>query len=224
MDIKKTNEIAPTKINCLIYAPSGNGKTTLLGTLEEKTLIVSLESGLLSLMGKEIDYVDIEGSDGLEKINHIRKILPEIMNSDYVNVCFDSMTEISAAFLDCAKAEFPDARQSLPRYGLYNEMMTKFIKVTRDMNKNVFYTALEKCDKDEVGRRFLLPEITGSISSKCVAYFDLVFNLQVFEKDGEKVRALLTGAKDGYVCKDRSGKLDEYEKPNLQDIINKVFN
>lgn len=225
MDIKKTNEITPTEMNCLVYAPSGNGKTTLASTLPlDETLIVSFEGGLLSLRKFDIDYIEIGGSDGVARINFLRKVLPEIMNAKHKNIYFDSLTEIAADFLEVAKVEFPDARQSLPRFGYYNEMITKFLKITRNMKKNVFYTALEKTDKDEVGRRYNLPDLTGSIASKCPAMFDFVFNLRVFEKDGEKVRALLTEAKDGYICKDRSGVLDEYEQPNLQNIINKVFN
>jgi hypothetical protein len=92
------------------------------------------------------------------------------------------------------------------------------------MNKNIFYTALEKVDKDELNRRFMLPDIVGSIAHKCPAYFDFVFNLRVFEKDNIKVRKLLTRAQDGYLCKDRSGELSEYEDANLGLIIKKVFN
>jgi phage nucleotide-binding protein len=224
MEIKQTNKVTATKINCLIYSPSGHGKTTLASTLDGKTLVLSLESGLLSLRNFNIDYVEITGSNGIERINSLKKLLPEIVASDYDNIYIDSLSEISSAFVDVAKKDFPDVRQTMPMYGLYNELMTKFIKYTRDMNKNIFYTALEKVDKDELNRRFMLPDIIGSIAHKCPAYFDFVFNLRVFEKDNIKVRKLLTRAQDGYLCKDRSGELSEYEDANLGLIIKKVFN
>lgn len=224
MNIQNTNDIKPTKINCLIVGESGSGKTTLAKTLNGKTLIVSLESGLLSLKDSSIDYVNIEGNDGVQKVEHIKKLLPEIIASDYDNIYFDSLTDIAACFVEYAKKEYPDDRQTMKMFGYYGDMITKFIKYTRDMNKNVFYTALEKVTTDDVGRRFVLPDMMGAIASKSNAYFDFVMNLRVFEKDGEKVRALLTSSGGGYICKDRSGKLEEYEKPNLGDIINKVFN
>jgi len=223
MEIKSTQDITASKINCLIYAPSGFGKTTLAGTLEGKTIIVSLESGLLSLKSKKIDYVEIKGANGVDKINNLKVILGEIVKSDYENVYFDSLSEIAQAFVEVAKRDFPDARQTMPMYGLYNDLITKFIKYTRDMEKNVFYTALEKVDKDELNRKTFLPDIVGSIATKCPAYFDFVFNLRIIEKDNQKARKLLTNAQEGYTCKDRSGCLDVYEDADLGAIIRKVF-
>ena len=111
----------------------------------------------------------------------------------------------------------------MPMYGLYGELIKKFIKFTRDMNKNIFYTSLEKIEKDEMGKRFSLPDIAGSIAQKCPALFDFVFHMKVFEREGEEVRVLITKKKDGSIAKDRSGKLDEYVKPDLGAIIDKVF-
>jgi len=223
MEIKKTNDVKPTSINVLIYGASGSGKTTLAGTLQGKTLIVSLESGLLSLKGKDIDYVNIQGKTGVEKIQHLRSLLGEIEKSDYDNIFFDSLSEISQAFTEFAKREYPDDKQTMKMYGYVLDLTTKFIKYVRDMNKNCFFTALDKSSQDEVGRRFHLPDLVGSISSKAASYFDFCFYLKVFEKDSVKTRALLTDTKEGYLAKDRSGLLDEYEKPDLGLIINKVF-
>lgn len=224
MQIKSTKDIKPNKINALIYGESGVGKTTLGGTLPPKTLIVSLESGLMSLKNKAIDYVEIEGSTGVEKINHLKSLLSQIAKSDYDTLFIDSLTEIAQCFVEYAKNEYPDDRQTMKMYGYYNELITKFIKYTRDLNKNVFYTCLQKTDKDEVGRRFHLPDMAGSIALRSPAYFDFVFTLRVFEKDGEKIRALQTSPDGGYICKDRSGILEQFESPDLGEIINKVFN
>jgi len=223
MEIKKTQEITASKINCLIYAQSGNGKTTLARTLKGKTLIISLESGLLSLRGSSIDYVEVDGKNGIEKIKNLKTILSEVEKTDYENIFIDSLTEISQCFAEYAKKEYPDDKQTMKMYGYVLDLMTRFIKYVRDMDKNCFFTALEKVDKDELNRRYVLPDLVGSISSKCPQYFDFVFYLKVFEKDNIKTRALTTNAQDGYVCKDRSGALEEYEPADLQAIIDKVF-
>jgi len=220
MEVKSTKDIAPSKINALIYGQSGAGKTTLAGTLTGKTLLVSLESGLLSLRQSAVDYIEIEG----DKMNHLRKVLDFAKNSDYENIFIDSLTEVAQLFVDNAKKDYPEDRQTMKMWGRYSETVTAFIKYCRDMNKNVFFTALEKNTQDEVGRRFCLPEMQGSIASKCPAFFDFVFNLKIYKKEEEEVRALLTKNKETFICKDRSGKLNEYEKPDLQLIIDKVFN
>ena len=40
----------------------------------------------------------------------------------------------------------------------------------------------------------------------------------------KRIIGRLTRNENGFVCKDRSGKLEEYEKPDLTLVINKVFN
>lgn len=220
MEIKSTRDIVPNRINVLIYGTSGAGKTTLAGTLTGKTLMVSLESGLLSLRNSDVHYIEIEG----DKMTHLRKVMEFAKKSDYENIYIDSLTEVAQLFVDNAKKEYPEDRQTMKMWGRYAETITAFIKYCRDMNKNIFFTALEKSTQDEVGRRFSLPELQGAIASKCPAFFDFVFNLRVFKKEETEVRALLTRAKETFICKDRSGKLDEYEQPNLQSIIDKVFN
>ena len=91
------------------------------------------------------------------------------------------------------------------------------------MNKNVFYTCLQRDDKDDIGRVTHLPNLIGSIRESCPAMFDFVFAMRIFETEDEKKRALQTDSNDGYIAKDRSGKLNNYEPADLGAIINKVF-
>ena len=223
MQIKSTKDIKAERINALIYGQSGAGKTTLAGTLKGKTIIISLESGLLSLRSKDVDYIEIKGEGGVSKIAKIKEALNFVSKSDYVNVYIDSLTEIAQCFVEYAKHEYPEDRQTMKMWGRYSELITAFIKYCRDMDKNVFFTALEKTTQDDVGRRFCLPELPGSIATKCPAYFDLVFNLRVIKTDEKELRVLLTSSKENYICKDRSGKLQEYVKPDLGAIMHEVF-
>lgn len=217
MEIKSTIDIKPDKFNCLVYGESGVGKTTLASTLDN-CLIVSMESGLLSLKDYEVDYIEV---NSLEKL---KSVLTEAANSSYDTIFIDSLTEIAQLMVAHCKTVYPNDNQVMKVYGLYNDMITKMIKFTRDMNKNVVYTALEKVDKDNVGVRFHLPDLSGSIATKCPALFDFVFNLSVFEQDEKEVRALLTSNKNNYICKSRTRNLSEYEPANLGKVINKAFN
>lgn len=217
MDIKKTDAIAPTQINALIFGESGVGKTTLASTLPPSTAIVSLESGLLSLRGFSIDYIEVK------TLNDLREAMSDLAEGEYKNIYIDSLSAISELFLADAKLEYPDDKQTMKMYGKLLESMTGFIKYCRDIDRNIFMTALQKTSQDEIGRRFHVPDLQGSISTKCAAYFDFVFNFQVMESNGESKRVLLTTKTDSIIAKDRSGKLDSYEEPNLTKIIEKVF-
>lgn len=221
LNIKKTSTIQATKLNAIIYGISGSGKTTLASTLKDfNPLVISLEAGLLSLKAFDVDYVEV---DPLNRIGSLKKILEEVKRSDYKTIVIDSLTEISEAFYEMAKAEFPDSRNTMQRYGHCKELMVRFLKYTRDFDKNVIYTALQKDDKDDTGRMSHLPKLVGSVKEDAMAFMDFVFCLRVVEKDGEPVRFLQTGPGHGYQAKDRSGKLDEFERPDLGAIINKVF-
>jgi len=217
MQIKSTNDIKPTRINALIFGKSGVGKTTLASTLKGTTVIISMESGLMSLRHHPIDYVEIKCLDDL------RHTLDELSKSDYDNIYIDSLSEVGQMFLDYSKLKYPDDRQTMKMYGYLLEVMTKFIKYCRDIDKNVFFTALQKTTQDDAGRRFHTPDLQGSIATKCGAFFDFVFNYQIIKKDDEMVRCLVTSGTDNTIAKDRSGVLDKFEKPDLGLIIDKVF-
>ena len=59
-EIKSTKDIVGKDgVKILIHANSGTGKTSQLGTIDGKVLILSAESGLLVLKDKNLDVIDI---------------------------------------------------------------------------------------------------------------------------------------------------------------------
>tara|TARA_R110002167_G_scaffold67018_3_gene189460 strand:- start:1920 stop:2633 length:714 start_codon:yes stop_codon:yes gene_type:complete len=222
-EIKNCKDIKMDTITALIVGDSGAGKTKLLGTLPPDSLIISLEKGLLSLKGGDIPYIQIpEGLDPKAKLDWLKSSMMWASQQPYKNIAIDSITEMSEFLVDFGKILYPADNQVFKVYGQHKEQLTSSIKYCRDMNKNIFFTSLVKVDKDEIGRKVNLPAVAGSLSEELPKYFDFVFYLEVFEKDGEKKRAILTDKKPDNKAKDRSGKLDEWEKPDLSNIINKV--
>lgn len=220
MEVKSTANHVTKNTSMLIYGLSGVGKTTLAGTLTGKTLIISAEAGLLSLSNKEIDFIELEG----DKLAHLREVVGWLVKgTEYHNIFVDSLTEIAELVVVEAERLYPDSKNSLQKWGHYNKVLKQLIKFLRDFaNYNVIITALQKTDKDEIGRRFNIPDVSGSLATKLPQFFDFVFNLRVYSKEDKEVRALMTSTNDSYICKDRSGKLDTYEKPDLQYILNRI--
>lgn len=217
MIVKSTQDISPTRINALIFGESGVGKTTLASTLPGNTIIVSLESGLMSLRHHPVDYVEIK------TITDLKDVLKKLEASEYDNIFIDSLTEIGQMFLDFSRKQYPEDRQTMKMYGYLLELMTRFIKRCRDIDKNIFFTALQKTTQDDVGKRYHVPDLQGSISVKCPAFFDFVFNYQTIKKDDKEIRVLVTSKTNNTIAKDRSGVLDKFEKPDLASVISKVF-
>ncbi len=88
------------------------------------------------------------------------------------------------------------------------------------MNKiNTFVTCLTK-DGDN---GHTLDVAQKSLGTRLPQYFDFVAYMQKFEENEKVQRALLFDSSDLNFCKSRSVKIEKYEKPNLGDIINKVF-
>ena len=224
MDIKKTNDCESHRVTCLVYGPSGVGKTSLAKTLGGKTLIVSAESGLLSLQDSEIDYVEVKGDTPAAKVHCLSNIMKSIRDGvEYDNIFVDSLTEIAQIFVEHYQQMFPDRKDGLVMWGEYAKTVRSFVKTVRDLTPyNVVLTALVKTEKDNLNRRFHIPDLNGSIASQVPQYFDEVFSYQIIEKEDSDERVLLTSPHNGHAAKDRSGRLNQFENPDLSLVFNKI--
>jgi len=75
-----------------------------------------------------------------------------------------------------------------------------------------------------MGKILYSPSMPGNKTGQALPYFfDLVMALRL-ERDAEGVvqRALMCDSDGLWVAKDRSGKLDAWETPDLSHIINKI--
>ena len=221
MELKNTKGLHASKVKALIYAESGMGKTTLLGTLPEaETLIVSAESGLLCLNDKNIAVAEINSWHDLQEVykNLLRN--PEWAHFKYVGI--DSLTELSDMLVTTLEnsPEFRDPKMALKMWGEFSKRMTSTIKVFRDLDKAVIFTALAE-DILDSGAVIKKPYIKGKAVQRMLAsYFDEVFYLSVNSTTEE--RELQTQPSTAIQAKDRSGKLNNYEEANLTTIINKI--
>jgi phage nucleotide-binding protein len=234
MKIKSCNDSSSSKLTIVINGKSGVGKTSLAKTIEAPVLLISAESGVLSLKGSKVDYIDIaQNDDGSlclkhERIRKLQEAYVEILKPEYTSkykwLYIDSLTEISQCLQDTLLMEYPAMKDSMLRWNAYNERMRAILKSFRDIpHYNVVMTCLESVEKDELGRRYIGFDIAGKISNQLPAFFDEVFYYYIAKnEDGTDKRILLTQPTDSVIAKDRSGKLLQMEEPNLQNIINKI--
>lgn len=211
-------------VKCLIYGESGNGKTFLARSLpKETTLVVSVESGVLSLQGAGMHVLKCETFEDVVSVLNA-------MDTTYAfaqNVLVDSGSEIAEKVLAYHKPKTKEPRQA---YNSMAEHTIMLIKLFRDLpRRNVFITAKAETDKDGVtGLMVTTPSMPGRVLTKELPYlFDEVFYLGVSEVDdgaGKKIRQryLQTDRDLTKTAKDRSGKLDFFEPADLSHILNKI--
>lgn len=216
ISLKKTGGLSTNGVKLLVYGQAGAGKTSLIPTLPNP-IVLSAEGGLLSIQDANLPYLEIASMDDL------KEAYEWLLNSDeYQSVALDSISEISEVVLNYEKKLTKDPRQA---YGAVQEQMSDIIRAFRDLpNKHVYMSAKLEKSQDEMGRLLYSPSMVGNKLGQALPYFfDEVLALRV-EKDGDgnTQRALMCDSDGLWSAKDRSGKLSQWEAPDLGAIINKI--
>lgn len=136
-------------------------------------------------------------------------------------LCFNWAKSQPAAFSD--RTGKPDSRGA---YGLLGqEMITALTHLQHARGKNVVFVAILDCKTDDFGRKVFVPQIEGSATAlQLPGIVDEVVTLaEIKADDGTSYRAFVTQTINpySYPAKDRSGRLDLLEPPDLGALIAK---
>lgn len=219
INLKSTGAVSSNGVKVVVYGQAGTGKTSLITTLPNP-IILSAEGGLLSIANANLPFIEITNMEQLREAYAWASESEDAKNYD--SIAIDSISEIAEVVLGAEKKIAKDPRQA---YGALQEQMTDIIRAFRDLpEKHVYFTA--KCDKqtDEAGRMLYSPSMPGAKLGQQLPYFvDEVLALRV-EKDqeGTPQRAIMCHSDGLWQAKDRSGKLDAWEAPDLGAIIRKI--
>lgn len=219
INLKRTGGLSANGVKLLIYGQSGAGKTSLIRTLPNP-IVLSAEGGLLSIQDADIPFIEIKTMDDLTEAYKWCKESAEA--SEFQSVALDSISEVAEVVLNHEKKQTKDPRQA---YGTLAEQMTDIIRAFRDLpKKHVYFSAKMEKAQDEQGRVLFNPAMPGKALTQGISYFfDEVLALRV-ERDaeGKNQRALMCDTDGLWLAKDRSGKLDPWEAPDLGAIIAKI--
>lgn len=209
-------------VKALAYGDSGVGKTRLCATAPNP-LIISAESGLLSLAGCDLPVIEIATAADCFEALAFAQGSAEAHKFD--TICLDSISDIAEVMLIEYKKEFKDPRQA---YGKLADDIGTLIRSFRDLPKqHVYITAKQGVLVDEyTGLVKYSPSMPGKTLTTALPFFvDEVFSMQVKEgEDNASWRVLQTAVSTQFVAKDRSGALDFIERPDLDFIFNKIVN
>ncbi len=222
--LKRTGDTHVNGVKILVYGQSGAGKTSLIATLPS-VIVLSAESGLLSLQDANLPYIEVTD------MGTLMEAYEWLVGSDeakqYKSVALDSISEIAEIVLNTEKKRTVNGKLVDPRqaYGALAEQMTDMIRSFRDLpGRNVYMSAKMEKVTDELGRISYGPSMPGKSLTQGIGYFfDELLALRV-EKDaeGNTQRALMCDSDGLWLAKDRSGKLAGWESPDLSAIIEKI--
>ena len=219
INVKTTGSLAANGVKVLVYGQAGAGKTSLIKTLPSP-IVLSAEGGLLSIQDADLPFIEIASMTDLQEAY---KWLTESDDAKaYKSVALDSISEIAEVVLNAEKKATKDPRQA---YGAMQEQMDDIIRAFRDLpGRHVYMSAKLEKTQDEMGRVLYAPSMPGNKTGQALPYFfDEVLALRV-EKDGDgnTQRALMCDSDGLWLAKDRSGKLDMWEAPDLSAVFAKI--
>jgi phage nucleotide-binding protein len=219
INVKTTGSLAANGVKVLVYGQAGAGKTSLIKTLPSP-IVLSAEGGLLSIQDADLPFIEITS------MTELQEAYTWLTSNDeakaYKSVALDSISEIAEVCLNTEKKATKDPRQA---YGAMQEQMADIIRAFRDLpGRHVYMSAKLEKTQDEMGRVLYSPSMPGNKTGQALPYFfDEVLALRV-EKDGDGAtqRALMCDSDGLWLAKDRSGKLDAWEAPDLSAVFAKI--
>jgi phage nucleotide-binding protein len=206
MEILKATELTEGKLTVLIYSITGMGKTTLLGKLPGRTLIIDVDKGTSVLRGVEgVDIVRLS-----EDLHELPEILSELQKKcDYENVCLDSLSELERGMLAYyGRLGKLDGVPDLASYQRVDYKIIDWCRQFRALPCNVFFTAWEtqkeitaqSGEKYTQARPMLRDKNTDNVCGLC----DVVGQIVMNPKDG--VRYVRLEGTQSAIAKDRINK------------------
>lgn len=217
LQIFNTADVATDNgIKAMIYGLAGSGKTRLCATAPNP-IILSAEQGLLSLRGQNVPYIKIKS---LAELTAARLML--MNDRRFWTVCLDSASEIAEVCLREAIASNKDPRKA---YGEMAQDVLNEVRAFRDFPQRhvVFIMKQGRVKDEQTGGVLNGPLMPGQQLDQHMPYmFDECFQLVTINNNGNIQSALRTQRDNVNEAKDRSGRLDMWEPPNLTHIFNKI--
>ncbi len=203
MEILNGKDLKLRRQTVLLYGAPGTGKTTALGALPGRTLIIDVDRGADVLMGNE--RVDIVRLD--PEMKNMKDVLGELEKECvYDNVCLDSLSELERGLLTFLGRTGKNG--GAPELAHYNQVQFKMVDTCRRLRvlpANIVLTAWEEY-KEVVavdGTKFTQtrPMMSGKTAENICGLCDIVGEVVISPKDAN--RYIRLEAQATLVAKDR---------------------
>ena len=213
-----------THINMLCYGLPGVGKTRAIATAP-KPYLLNIENNLMSLRGEK----HIVGSTVTDwpQVKAVLRTIEERVKAGtcpYETLCIDSLSEMGNIRL--AYGEDVEGLSGFTLWGIIAKDLLTWLRRLKALPIHLYVVCQAQKDKDEKsGTLTVSPSLVGNRMSRELPYiFDEVFLLErSVDRDGVASSMFKTYDGGNTIVKDHSGKLSQFEPPNLTNVFNKAL-
>jgi len=235
-----TKTLTTASQKCLFYGPAGTGKTTLASTYPNPHF-VDLDNGMLSLRGKDINYITISAKETKDEdfINLVGKQFakadPYTKTIKLVEAWANTLTAEDTLILDsltflndfALEYVLKLANQSTPRiqdWGAAQKLLESIFTILNDTDCNLIIIAHDQFIKDDSsGVISWLPQTIGKLATKVSIYFDEVYRFisepGIGAKKGNNTYVIETKPTRTTTAKSRLDLPARIENPTYEKII-----
>lgn len=207
-------------VKAVLYGGPGTGKTPLISTAPNPILL-ACEPGLLSMRGTNLPTWDAYTPARIDEFFQWFMNSKEASRFDTLGV--DSISQMAELYLRLYQTQNKDGRKA------YGDLSVKMMDLLNGLyfmpNKHIVLIAKQTiADDNGVTRR--RPYFPGQdLNVKVPHLFDGIFHMGLHQIPGIQgaQKAICTAEQYDLMARDRSGRLNVFEPPNLGDIFTKVM-
>lgn len=226
-DIFNLEDLEQDSLLILLYGIPGIGKTTVLGNLKGKTLIIDVDKGTNVLSKK--DYLTDEQRKNI-KVKRLKEDLSDLVpllqelekQNPYDNICLDTVTELEKSMLTVyGRLGKNDGAPELSHYNKVGFKIVDYCRRLRSLKSNIILTSWE-AQKEYIapdGTKYTqaVPMFSGKTADNIMGLCDIVGRVEISTKEEtEGKRYIRLSSSPIAVAKD---KLDHRRYCEIQDLI-----
>lgn len=197
--VRTTQDVGTVYLNALLYGRSGVGKTVSLASCP-MPIIISAEDGLASLSGRDVPFVKVKTRPDLQDV--YRWLTSSDEGKQYETICMDSLSAVcDIVYDDCRNRVGSNATVLYPELRM---AVLPLVTAFSSLSRHFVATAHETCKTTVLGPIVTPSVVGGKLTDDLPYLFSQVLHYTV---DAEDQRVVLTGANQGSIAKDRSGRL-----------------
>ena len=220
-ELRPASELARSLgVKCLIYGDPGTGKTPVFATAP-RPVLCACEPGLRSMAGSNVPTFEAYTID--RAVDFLRWAVGSHEAQNFDTLGIDSVSQFAEMILEHELGRHKDPRKA---YGELSRTVYGWLTALYFMKNKHVYLIAKKTVQEEGNLKKARPYFPGQdLNVKVPHLFDEILHMErvISPKDGKQYPMFRTLGTDAILARDRSGRLAEFEPPDLSALFYKAM-